>query len=556
MKLSSSFRSFVCLSSRIHVSHSPLLARIYGAFHRTVNHPDDAFPLPEIAPKPLSYIKKFCFIIRKISANDRNFRAISSLDAFLEQSHLFDSATSVLVVHALSHLKKLNRAKTVVVNLRKRGTLSDLFLYSLTILCMVKQAKIKDVEIVWAEICGPASNVGIGFSDFVHYVCEFGDVSEVVWVCKKALGGDGVLSNQDYVALIGALCRKNECLLAMEAVQAMQEKGFEPDEITYIVLFQCLCKNGKVSEADSVLRNLINQTSEIDISIYGSFIHGLCKSGKFREAHKLFRKLIQRSNSQNPNSSIKRGRRLIFQLDCSGAVPEIVAYETFFRSLCSAGKVEYAEKLLKEMMRKRNTLEVCVYNSFVRALCRVGRADDALRFRKALNKKGLASMEDISDSLIMGFCEVGRIDEARGLLDELVDNGFVPESDVCNCVLAAYLKTERKQEAMDLFERMKKWYCAGTNASTYRVIIEGLLDHRELEQGTLIFREMVGKDLPLNGNLYKAMIRVLCECGRIEEAHGYLNEMMENGFLVSYIEWKQLLDTMCPAGGDDLCLGF
>ncbi|XP_068657055.1 pentatricopeptide repeat-containing protein At1g12620-like [Aristolochia californica] len=548
MKLCAPFRSSISVSSL-----SP--PHFCNASQRTVNL-DDVFPLPEIPRKSLYFMKDFCSIIRELFANSRNFRALSSLDAFLDQSHLFDSATSVLVIHALSHLKKLNRAKAVVVNLRKRGKLCDSFLYSLTMLCMVKQAKIRDVEIVWAEICGPATHVRIKFSDFVRYICKFGDDSEAMLVCKRVLADDGALTSQDYVALIAALCRKNESLLAMEIVQAMQEKGFEPDEITYIGLFQCLCKNGKVSEADLILRNLIKQTSEIDICIYGSFIYGLCKSGKFREAHKLFHKLIQRSNLQDPISSIRRGRRVIFQLNCRGAVPEIVAYETFFRALCCSGRVENAEKLLKEMMRKRSVLDVCVYKSFVKALFQVGRADDALRFCKALNKKGLASVEEISDSLIIGLVEVGRTDEARRLLDEILDNGSLPDSDVCNCVLAGYLKAKRRQEAMDLFDRMKKGHYGGIKATSYRVMVEGLFDHGDIEQGTVIFREMVGRDFPVNGTLYKAMIRVLCDCGRIEEAHGYLNEMMENGLLISYIEWKQIFYSLCTAGGEDLSLGF
>ncbi|GMP45700.1 hypothetical protein CsSME_00014135 [Camellia sinensis var. sinensis] len=46
----------------------------------------------------------------------------------------------------------------------------------------------------------------------------------------------------------------------------------------------------------------------------------------------------------------------------------MIAYETYFRSLCSAGRLDEAEALSKKTMKKRTVLEICVYGSFIKAL--------------------------------------------------------------------------------------------------------------------------------------------------------------------------------------------
>ncbi|CAL5332664.1 unnamed protein product [Camellia sinensis] len=184
-------------------------------------------------------MKTFSTLTQTLSKNLRNFTALTTLDSFLRQTRYFDSTTSVFVIDCSSQLKKLERAKTVISNPKIKGRVSDQFLYSLVSDCLVKNGKIKDVEIVWNEILGfELSILRFGMSDYVIYVCEFGAVSEIKRICERILllGSRG-LRKQSYVALIGALCRVNEGWLAKEVVRQVYDKGLNVDNFTYFVMF-------------------------------------------------------------------------------------------------------------------------------------------------------------------------------------------------------------------------------------------------------------------------------------------------------------------------------
>lgn len=548
------------------VSRSSILSRVSSSYFRTFRAnskevSSNLNPLPVSLSQEkidhLSYAKDFCSLIYDFSKTNRNFRLLSALDSMLSKTHFLDSSTSVLVIEGLCRLKKFNRAKAVLLDLKRKGKVSDFFLYSLVFQCLVRDGKIADVELVWNEICGSGLWVRIDASDFVVYICKFGDGLEIESVCQRVLMGGGTLRQQSYVALIGALCRKNDCFLALEVLREMEEKGFVSDDLTYVLLFQCLCRNGNLSEADLIMRNLVRRKCRLDVCVYGSFIYGLCKSGKLREAEKLFRRLIEKGHSVDGDSlRLKMGRRVIFQLNCRGKVPEIMAYETYFRSLCSAGKVEEAEMLLKEMFRKKTVPEICVYRSFIKALFRAGRSDDAVRFFDIERKKGLVRAQEIAVAVIMGLCELGRIDYARELLNEIVKDGFVATACIWNCILCGYWKQGRVDEVMDLFERMESGSCERPDISTYTIMVHGFCEHDNVHKAISIFRKMIENNVPVNRAMYSAVIRQLCECGRAEEAHKYVNEMIETGHLASYVGWKSLSDCMNSCSRNNLLYGF
>ncbi|KAI8014435.1 Pentatricopeptide repeat-containing protein [Camellia lanceoleosa] len=108
----------------------------------------------------------------------------------------------------------------------------------------------------------------------------------------------------------------------------------------------------------------------------------------------------------------------------------MIAYETYFRSLCSAGRLDEAEALSKKMMKKRTVLEICVYGSFIEALFWAGwgegNVDDALRiFNEIVTSSGLVYCVDICNHILGGYWKVGRVADAEKFFDQLQDGCFV-----------------------------------------------------------------------------------------------------------------------------------
>ncbi|XP_043699142.1 putative pentatricopeptide repeat-containing protein At3g16710, mitochondrial [Telopea speciosissima] len=187
------------------------------------------------------------------------------------------------------------------------------------------------------------------------------------------------------------------------------------------------------------------------------------------------------------------------------------------------------------MLKKRTVPQICVYKAFIKALFRAGWAEDAIRFFNVEKKRGFIAAEEIGASVVAELCEMGNVNDAWRIFNEFtVSSRFVPATSIVNCILSGNLKVGRLAEAESLFESIQKGSFTGLpDVSTYTVMVDGYCKQGNIIKALCIFEELLKNNLPVNGTLYEVIIRGLNVCGRVEEAHKYLNEMIENGHLAS-----------------------
>ncbi|KAJ8471076.1 hypothetical protein OPV22_025419 [Ensete ventricosum] len=445
------------------------------------------------------------FLLQVLSKTPSDPKSFAALDSALAEAHLLDSTASVLLIRALSRCKKLTRAKSVLSGLKQRGTIPDLFLYSLVLQCLLPEALIRDVELVWHDIKGGGADGISGASDFVIGLCRHRvDTSEIEQVYRRVSRSRWSLSRQSF------------------------------------------CRVGNVFEADLVLRGMVHRWNcKLDILIYGNFLYGLCKSGKLREARKLFVKLLKKG--QNIKDSLipvlKPGRRVIFQLSSTKLISKSVAFGAYFQSLCKTGRIEEAEMLLKEATEKNIPVETCVYVSFIEALCRAGRAEEAVELLDLEKKKQSVSVGDITVAVIAGLCKLGQVDDGYRLLLDMINRGVSPTAQVCNWILKSYWVTGRMEEAVGLFEKLRAGNCGGCvrpDASTYSLMIHGFLGRGDIVMAVSFIEQMEREKMQVDVGLHSSVVRSLFTTGKLEETQHYMNKMIEkmayNARILSDIE--------------------
>ncbi|CAO2812892.1 unnamed protein product [Amaranthus hypochondriacus] len=496
---------------------------------------------------PNHFLPQFLSLAKTLNQNPRDFKSLSKLNSLLSHTQLFDSCTSTAIIEGLCQLKKLNRAKDLISHLKDNLKVSPYFAFSLVFDCLVKDGKLDDVEVQWGEI---SKGYGINLSNYVIYVCKFCDLDEIKNVCSRVLMGSRVLGRQCYVALIGVLCNYNEGLMAKLVLNEMYCRGFKINDVTYIVLFQCFCRIGDLDNADWVLRKFIKEGFDVDVSIYGSFMQGLTKLGKFREARKLCNKLLNRDCvSGSKDGLLKRGRRMIFQLNYKGGIPEMMVYEMYFRALCDAQKLDDAELLLKKMLKSRFAVQVCVYGCFVRALFRAGREEDALKFFEIECKKGLVCSDELARYVIVELCESGEVDKAMKVFDEFRrKDGFVNTVMLCNVVLSSLWNAGKAIEVEKRFEEMKNGNLEPADTTTYRLMVSGFCNQGNARKTLDLFEEMQSKRIPIDRFVYEAVITALRKQGLFAEAYKLMECMTRSESIVSYTVWKRVFYSLMDNG--------
>ncbi|PKA65612.1 Protein Rf1, mitochondrial [Apostasia shenzhenica] len=535
-----------------------------GGTHRRFFH------LNQAAVSSLQLPKDLLALVSSLSENPNNPKILRDIDSILLRSHLLDSTTSVFLLRGLARSRKITRAKILLSSLKQRAKIPDPFLYSIVLQCLLPHNPIRDVELVWNEISGDHSASGAA-SFVVHFCRRCDDALDVVPLCRRILSCRWAISCEGYAAMISALCLKKNPnpALARDVLKEMLELGLKVDDLSYYSVFRSFCKAGDPSGADSVMRIMgEKRIHDMHYLIYADFVYSLCKAGKFREARKLFDKMSKRDERRNehieqlgttPKSPLKPGRRIIFQLSSSKLISKAMAFEAYFRALCSSGRLEDAEILLKEAAEKHVEHEVCVQKSFINALFCSGRHAEAIRFFEAEKKKKKKKknryvyVNEFADSVISSLCKIGRVEESHQLLRQLVNEGFFPTASIWNAVMESYCEVGRVDEAMGIFEGLNSGDLGSSvrpDGSSFSIVIHQLLSRREVEKARNVVEEMVRRKFQAGVDLYCELVNSLQSCGRFEEANYYLNSMIESGVLVSYSQWEVMAELLIKGNCD------
>ncbi|KAI6672133.1 hypothetical protein NL676_007018 [Syzygium grande] len=238
-----------------------------------------------------------------------------------------------------------------------------------------------------------------------------------------------VLDIVHYTTLINGYCLWGDIYNALDVLEQIKKRGFQPDIVTYNVLAHGYSQAGLVNEAHELLRHMDACGVKPNVVTHNLIIEGLCISGKLKEAEVFFSGL-QEKRRQNKAA--------------------------MFRGYCRANHSRKAFKLFMELAEaekksvKKNSCFKLLANLFVEG-------DDVMA-RKLLNKMLDLDMEPTGmmySILMAALCKAGDMINAQWLFDRSVEKGSTPDVATYTLMMDGYFHANRLREGLDLFHEMK-----------------------------------------------------------------------------------------------------
>jgi pentatricopeptide repeat protein len=100
------------------------------------------------------------------------------------------------------------------------------------------------------------------------------------------------ISARETLDQLNHLCKQGQTEKAIDLLDMMISKGFEPDGMTYRILINGLCKKDEIEKAMEFLNVMISKGLEPDIVTYNPLINGLCRKGEIEKAMSLLDEMI------------------------------------------------------------------------------------------------------------------------------------------------------------------------------------------------------------------------------------------------------------------------
>ncbi|ONK82010.1 uncharacterized protein A4U43_C01F35200 [Asparagus officinalis] len=228
---------------------------------------------------------------------------------------------------------------------------------------------------------------------------------------------DGVLKSLRSVGRLG------EC---DKILKAMEGGGFVADANVYGNVVAGLCDAKKLDEALEYADNLEKSGKNLDLNTWSSLVKKSSLTGNFDKALACLKKMVERKGG-----------------DTVGC-----AFEVLIHELCQKKSDEYALKVLKEMVTKRNVKPWhTTYKFLIERLVNHGKVKEASSLLELMKSDGFPPY---IDPFVGYVSRSGSADDAMIFLKAMKTNEF-PSTSVFLRVFEALFKEGRHQIAHDLF---------------------------------------------------------------------------------------------------------
>ncbi|XP_065868523.1 pentatricopeptide repeat-containing protein At4g20740 [Euphorbia lathyris] len=363
-----------------------------------------------------------------------------------------------------------------------------------------------------------------------------------------------------YNRIMDALIKTGHLDLALLVYDDFRTDGMVEDSVTYMIMIKGLCKFGRIEEMTEVLGRMRANLCKPDVFAYTAMIRVLVGQGNLDGSLQVWEEMEQ-----------------------DGVDPDVMAYVTLVTGLCKGGRAERAYQLFKQMKEKGILIDRSIYSVLIEAFVENGKVGSALSLLQDLVESGYRADLGIYNSLIQGLCNLKQVDKAHKLFQVTVKEGLEPDFKTVNPMLVSYVEMKRMEDFFKLLEQMaklgfpviddiSKFFSfmvdekriqvalevfndlkskGYISVPIYNILMEALLNTRDIKQALTLFNEMNNTNLEADSNTYSIATICFVEDENIREACACHNKIIEMSCVPSVAAYCSLAGGLCEIGEID-----
>ncbi|XVE68518.1 hypothetical protein DITRI_Ditri09bG0074500 [Diplodiscus trichospermus] len=294
----------------------------------------------------------------------------------------------------------------------------------------------------------------------------------------------------------------------------------------FCFLLDTLCKYGHVKVAVEIF-NKRKSEFLVDSKMYTILISGWCKIGRIDKAERFLKEMVER-----------------------GMEPNVVTYNVMLNGICRRASlhpderfdrtIRNAEKLFDEMRQRGIEPDVTSFSIVLHVYSRAHKPELTLDKLKYMKEKGICPTVATYTSVMKCLCSCGRLEEAEKLLGEMVSDGISPSAATYNCFFKEYRGRKDVNGALNLYRKMKDDKLCELSLHTYNILLGMFMMLNRIDIVKEIWDDLKGSTAGPDLDSYTLLINGLCEKQQWREACQLFVEMIEKGILPQKVTFETL----------------
>ncbi|KAL5157766.1 Pentatricopeptide repeat-containing protein, chloroplastic [Glycine soja] len=306
--------------------------------------------------------------------------------------------------------------------------------------------------------------------------------------------------------------------------------------------------------ASFVLRyflNKINFTTDKELILYNATLNLFRKSRDFEGAEKLFDEMLQRGVKPNNFTfstmvnCANKPVELFEKMSGFGYEPDGITCSAMVYAYALSNNVDKAVSLYDRAIAEKWCLDAAAFSALIKMYSMAGNYDRCLKIYQEMKVLGVKPNVVTYNTLLGAMLKAEKHRQAKAIYKEMRSNGVSPDFITYACLLEVYTIAHYSEDALGVYKEMKGNGMDMT-ADLYNKLLAMYADMGYIDRAVEIFYEMnsSGTCQP-DSWTFASLIAIYSRSGKVSEAEGMLNEMIQSGFQPTIFVLTSLSFLLC-----------
>ncbi|KAK7332429.1 hypothetical protein VNO80_29181 [Phaseolus coccineus] len=286
----------------------------------------------------------------------------------------------------------------------------------------------------------------------------------------------------------------------------------------------------------------IKPAGDTELVLYNVTLKAFRKSRDFEGAEKLFDEMIQRGvkpdnitfstliNSARMCALPNKAVEWFEKVRSFGCEPDAMVYSAMVSAYAQTNNVDMALSLYDRAKAEKWSLDASTFSSLIKMHGVSGNYDEGLRIFQEMKVLGVKPNVVTYNTLLGGLFRSKRSWQAKNIYKEMVTDGVSPDFITYSTLLRIYAGAQYSDDAFGIYEEMKG-HGMDMSVDLYNRLLAMCADVGCIDEAVEIFEDMKSSGTCQPNRLsFSSLITVYSCNGKVSEAEGILNEMIQFGF--------------------------
>jgi len=269
-----------------------------------------------------------------------------------------------------------------------------------------------------------------------------------------------------------------------EVWEDMRKASIRPTIVTYGCYIDACIRNEAMPRAETILASMAEEGIRPNAVIYTSLIRGFAHATQPYKALEIYRRMRREGIQPTPVTF--------------NSVLDVIARQLSETALL--------QEVIDDMCNANITPDVVTYSILMKASCSAGNVNNALTLFRQIRSHGFVFDQVAFNTLLLACSKAEQVADAEEIFEEMRRSGTTPSNVTTSILVKMYGRAKMLEKAIAVSELIEREYGRAPNLFVYTCLIQACVQNKHVRRSWDVFNQMLQAGIAPDAITYGTMI--------------------------------------------------